>query len=148
MSGYVLAKASGTLFKSGGPSSGRSTTSSTWKQAPLGSKLHLEAWVFGGVKQDPKNDSGSAQRSLGVGNLVGGRDFRGFVRAGMVFSGPDTSKTGTRPRSYAEVRTGTHLCPCLSKSGLTRAITRRRACHNNGRSNKLTSPRILSCLGS
>ena len=40
-----LAKGCGTLFKSGGPSQGRSSTSSSWKRASLDSKLDLESGV-------------------------------------------------------------------------------------------------------
>ena len=43
--GNGLAKARGTLVKSGGPSPRRPSTPSTWKRSLLGSKLHLESGV-------------------------------------------------------------------------------------------------------
>ena len=50
--GNGLSKGRVTLFKSGGPSPGRSSTSSTWKRDPLGSKLHLESWVWSSLKDE------------------------------------------------------------------------------------------------
>ena len=50
--GNVLAKARGTLFKLDGPSPGQSGKCSTWKQAPLGSKLHLKSLVWPSLEDE------------------------------------------------------------------------------------------------
>ena len=41
-----------TGLKAGGPSPGRWSTRSTWKQAPLGSKLQLESWVWPSLENE------------------------------------------------------------------------------------------------